>query len=128
QDGQDGGQNVVGFGQTSGPLVAAGQPAHSGFDDGHAPRSQQAQVLLDGRLLPHLGVHGRADHDGRPGGEEGGRQQVVGDAVGVAADDAGSGGRHQHEIGRLAQAGVRYGIGSVGRRGSRRDDVVGGGG
>ena len=43
----------------------------------HAPAAQRRQVLLHRRVLPHLGVHRRADDHRRPGGEQRGRQQVA---------------------------------------------------
>ena len=53
---------------------------------------------------------------GRLGGEQGGGQQVVGDAGRVGADDPGGGGGHDHQVGRLAEAGVRDGVGVVEQR------------
>ena len=41
------------------------------------------EVVLHRGVLPHLGVHRRADHDRGPGGEQRGGEQVVGDAGGV---------------------------------------------
>ena len=77
------------------------------------PRAaQHGQVVLHRRVLPHLGVHRRADHDRRPGGEQGGGEQVVGDAGGVGAEQAGGGRAHHDEVGRLAEAGVRDGVGA----------------
>ena len=60
-------------------------------DHVHAAAAQRRQVLLHGRVLPHLGVHGRAHHHRGPGGEQGGGEQVVGDAGGVGADEPGGG-------------------------------------
>ena len=72
------------LGQPARADVAARQTAGRGLDDVDAPAPQRGQVVLRRRVLPHLGVHGRADHDGRTGGEEGGGEEVVGDARGVA--------------------------------------------
>ncbi len=35
-----------------------------------APLGEHREVVLDRGVLPHLGVHGRADHDRCPGGEQ----------------------------------------------------------
>jgi hypothetical protein len=77
----------------------------------HAPAGQGGQVVLHGRVLPHLGVHGRAHHHGRLGGQQGGGEQVAGDARGVAADDPGGRRDDDDQVGRLPQARVRYGVG-----------------
>ena len=61
----DGGDDVVRLGQAAGALVAAGQAADGGLDDVHAAAAQGGEVVLHGRVLPHLGVHGRADDDRR---------------------------------------------------------------
>ena len=50
------------------------------------PRDRSvARFCLDRRVLPHLGVHGRAHHHGGRRGHQRGGQQVVGQAVGVAS-------------------------------------------
>ena len=76
----DGGHDVGRLGQAAGPHVAAGQTADAGLDHVDAAAAQHRQVVLHGRVLPHLGVHGRADHHRAPGGQQRGREQVVGDA------------------------------------------------
>ena len=43
----------------------------SGGDHGHPPAHEGGQVLADARVLPHLGVHGRAHEHRGPGGEQG---------------------------------------------------------
>ena len=62
----DGGHDVGRLGQASGADVTAGQPALAGVHHVHAPAAQRGQVVLDGGVLPHLGVHGRADHHRGP--------------------------------------------------------------
>ena len=76
--------------------------------------------MLDGVLLPHLGVHGRTDDDRGARGQERGREKVVGDAVCVTADDARRGRRHHDHVCRLAETGVGNGLGSVEERRARR--------
>ena len=80
QDGVDGRHDPFGRGEPSGADVTAGEATGLGLDDVHAPALQRRQVLLDRGVLPHLGVHGGAQHDRRPGGEERGREQVGGAA------------------------------------------------
>ena len=59
-------------------------------------------------MLPHLGVHGRADDDRRGGGQQDVDEQVVGDAGGVGAEEAGGGRGHQHHVGRPGQGDVGH--------------------
>ena len=49
----------------------------SGSTTMHAAAAQRGEVVLHRRVLPHLGVHRRADDHRSPGGEQRGRQQVV---------------------------------------------------
>ena len=97
----------VGIGEPAGADVAAGQPADAGLDDVHAAAAQRGEVLDDGRVLPHLGVHRRADEHRRPRGEQRVRQQVGGEAGGVGADHPGRGRGDDDEVGGLAEPGVR---------------------
>ena len=87
------------LGQPPGPDVAPGQPALARRHHVHPAPAQGGQVLLDGGVLPHLGVHGRAHHHRRPGGEHGGGEQPVGDPGGVAAEEAGRGRGHHDQVG-----------------------------
>ena len=59
--------------------------ARRGVDHVHAPSAQRGEVVLHRRVLPHLGVHRGRDEHRRPGGEQRGGEQVVGDAGGVLA-------------------------------------------
>ena len=88
----------------------------SGLHDVDAAAAQHAQVVLHGGVLPHLGVHGRAHQDRRPGGEQDVGEQVVADAGGVEARGPGGGGRDEHQVGRLAEVGVRDRVGFVPQR------------
>ena len=60
--------------------VPAGQPPALGRDDLDAAPLQGGQVVAHRRVLPHLGVHGRADQHRRPGGQQrgarGGRRRA----------------------------------------------------
>ena len=112
EDALDGGHDVGRLGQAARALVAAGQAADAGLDHVDAAAAQHGQVVLHGRVLPHLGVHGRAHDDRRPGGQQGGGEQVVGDAGGVGAEHPGGGRRHHDEVGALAEPGVRDRLGA----------------
>ena len=72
------------------------------------PRSaQHGDVVDDGRVLPHLGVHRRADHDRRAGGEQRVGEQVGRQTHPVRGDDPRRGRGHEDEVGPLADLGVR---------------------
>ena len=113
-------RDAGGVGQAAGADVAAGQATRFGLEDVHAPAAQRCEVLLHGRVLPHLGVHRGAHQHGRTGGEQGRGQQVVGDPGRVLPDELGGGGRDDDEVGALAEAGVRDRVGSVEQRRARR--------
>src|ERR1700735_3727578 len=49
----------AGSGQRAGAGVRAGQPPGGGLKHQRAPVPQQRRAGLGGRVLPHLGVHGR---------------------------------------------------------------------
>src|SRR5690606_30945727 len=134
QDACDGSDDVVGLGEAAGPDVAAGQAADAGGNDVHAAALEQGDVVLHGRVLPHLGVHGGAHHDRGSGGDQGVEEQVLADAGGVEADHPGGGGSHQHEVSGLAEVRVRDGallvperrpgpLGAEGVEGGATDEV-----
>ena len=75
--------------------------------------AQPGDVVDDGRMLPHLGMHGGAEHHRRPGGQQGGGEEVRGDPCRVAADQAGGGRGDHDQVGALTEAGVRDGLGPV---------------
>ena len=101
----DGGDDRRRVGQAAGPDVTAGQAPGLGLDDVDAARAQRGDVRLDRRVLPHLGVHRRADDDRRTGG-----QQHVGEQVG----------------GQARRVGGRAAAPSPGRRRSGRRSARGG--
>jgi hypothetical protein len=74
-------------------------------------------------VQPHLGVHGRDEHDRTRGGEQGGGQQVVGAAHGRAREQVGGGRRDDDELGVLPDAHVGH-LGHV-RPHVGRDRVAG---
>ena len=78
------------------------------------PRARRtARLCLDGRVLPHLGVHGRAHHHRGGGRHQRGGEEVVGEPAGVPGQQVGGGRRHHDQVGPLAQAGVGNGRGLV---------------
>ena len=90
--------------------VPAGQAAFGRLEHVHAPPAQHRDVVLHRRVLPHLGVHGRADQHRGTSGEQGSAQQVGRNTRRVAADQAGGGGRHHYRIGVPAELDVRDNI------------------
>ncbi len=75
------------------------------------PRDRRSdEVVLHRRVLPHLGVHGGADHHRRPGGQQHVGQQIVGVPRRVGRQQLRGGRRHQDQVGLLAQGRVRDGV------------------
>ena len=77
---------VAGSASRPGPDVAR-RPGGPPRASTTAPRAGAgvARLSCDRRVLPHLGVHGRADQHRGPGGQQRGGEQVVGQAGGVAS-------------------------------------------
>ena len=89
--------------------VAARKPPALGRDDLDAPALEGGQVVPNRGVLPHLGVHGRAQDHRRPRRQQRGTQEIVGEPGGVAGDGV-RGGRHDHDqIGGLAEPRVGNG-------------------
>ncbi len=101
------GDDVDRVGEPAGTDVTAGQPSDRRLDDVDASAAQRLEVLDDGRVLPHLGVHRRAQQHRRPRGEQRVGEQVGGEARGVGTDDAGGGRCDDDEVGVLPEPGVR---------------------
>lgn len=59
-------------------------------------------------MLPHLGVHGGREDDRTAGGEQGVREEVVGDAVGRLGEHVGRRRGHDDEVGVLPDADVGH--------------------
>ena len=100
-------------GQAPGAGVRAGEPTLGRLQDDDAPLAELGDIAPGRRVLPHLGVHGRGQHDRAPRGEQHIRQQVVRDAVGGAGDEIGGGRDDEDEIGLLAQADVPDLVGPI---------------
>ena len=112
--------DVGGLGQPARADVAAGQPPGRRVAPRARPAAQPGDVVDHGRVLPHLGVHGRAEQHGGAGRQQGGGEQVRRDPRRVAADQAGGGRGDQDQIGGLAQPGVRDRLRFVPQRGADR--------
>ena len=69
--------------------------------------AKHRDVLDDARVLPHLGVHRRADHDGRPRGDQRVGQQVGRQTHPVGGDQPGGRRGDDDQVGPLADLGVR---------------------
>ena len=108
------------IGQPSSPGIAPSQAADGGPFDVDAAATQRGDVLGDCRVLPHLGVHGRADEHRRPRGEQRGHQQVVRQAGGVGGDHPGRGGSDDDEVRGLPEPRVRDRISGVPELGLHR--------
>ncbi len=96
------GHDAVGVGHPPRAVDAAGQLAGARFHHEHPSVAQQAHVALGGRVLPHVGVHGRSDHHGLGEGQAHGGEEIVGDAVGHLGQRVGRGRSDDHDVGLLA--------------------------
>jgi hypothetical protein len=86
--------------------VAACETARFGIDDHDPAPAQRREVLLHRGVFPHLGVHRGAHDDRCCRGQQGGGQQLVGDAGCVGADEAGRRRGDDDCVGALAHARV----------------------
>src|SRR5262249_58391006 len=98
-----GNDDAFGLGEAAGADVTAGEARLLGVDDADAARAQLGEVVLDGGVLPHLGVHRRGEDHGRFRREQRRGEQVVRDAVGVLADEVGGGGGDHDDVGGAAE-------------------------
>ena len=114
------GHDVLRRGQPAGAHVPSGQASDRGLHHDHSPPAERGQVVLDGRVLPHLGVHRRADDDGSAGGQQRGDEEVTRDPRRVRAEHPGRRRRDHDQVGLLTQPGVRDGVGVVPQRCVRR--------
>ena len=58
-----GGEDLVGLRQPTGARVDTREPSDSGIKHHVATLAQRPHIGLGGGVLPHLGVHGRREHD-----------------------------------------------------------------
>ncbi len=87
------------------PHVTAGEATGDGIDHVHPAAAEGVDVLLEPRVLPHLGVHRRRHEHGSTGGEERRGEQVVGDAVRTCRAIAAVAGATIDQVGPLAEVG-----------------------
>ena len=80
---------------------AAGQFACPRLDDGHAALAQRFNIRLRGRMVPHIHVHRRRNHDRRRCGEIKRGKKIVGDAVSELGQNVGRGGSNNQRVGPL---------------------------
>ena len=99
--------DLGGLGQPARAGVGAGEPADGGLEHDHAAAAQRRDVVLRGRVLPHLGVHRRREHDRAARGEQDVGEQVVGEAVRGPGQQVGGGRGDEDEVGLLAEPDVR---------------------
>jgi hypothetical protein len=99
-------EDFRGFSHSAGTDLAAAEPAICGADDVDAIGAELGDISLDGRGIPHVGVHGGSDKDGAAGDEEGGAEEVVGESEGDAGDAACSGGGDDSNLGTAGETDV----------------------
>jgi hypothetical protein len=95
-----------GVGQPAGSDVTSGQTALLRRHHDDAALAEHGKVVLDRRVLPHLGVHGRAHHHRGRGGHQRRSQEIVGDPPGIPGQQIDGRRCHHDQIGALAQAGM----------------------
>ena len=88
---------------------AGGQAARRGADDVRAAPLERRQVLLEGGMLVHVGVHGGGEKQRRLGGQGRGGEGVVGEAEGELGDDVGRGRGDDQQVGAGGQGDVLHG-------------------
>ena len=98
---KDGSDNGFVFGETSLAHHAAGEISGAGLDHFHTPLAQDFQIRLGCRMIPHVDVHGRRDHDRCRGGEVKSSQEVSGDALREVGQNIRRSRNHDERINRL---------------------------
>ena len=107
-----------------------GQPARATMPQARYPSSgstmrwprcaQHLQVRLRGRVLPHVGVHGRRQHHRAGEGQIESGEEIVGQAVRELGQQVGGGGRDHQQLVLLGHADVLDGARQSGVRAGRR--------
>ena len=100
--------DLVGFAHPARTRVAAGERSVCRPDHVHAPGPERDHVRHRRRVLPHLGVHRWRDEHRCAGGEQGGAEQVGGEAGRHRRDRVGGGRRHHDQVGSLAERHVPH--------------------
>ncbi|CAB4852580.1 unannotated protein [freshwater metagenome] len=109
QNSLDRGDDALGCSQATSTDIAAGQTTLFGFNDVHTPRSQRGDVGLHGWVLPHFGVHRRADHHGRSRGKQHIGEQIGTEPGRIRGQEAGRCRSDDDQISGLPQHRVRDG-------------------
>jgi hypothetical protein len=102
----DFGDQDLRVGQAAFAFPPTGEKAIVGLDDTEAVRPQPAYIGLHQRILPHVDVHRRCQHDRRADCEEHGGDHIVSDADGKLADDVGGRRRDHDRVGTVGKANV----------------------
>ena len=113
QQGQGLGDDPVGLGQPPDPGVLARQAPGVGGEHRQSTATQRGDVLLGGRVEPHLGVHGGGQQHGRGGGEDRRGEQVVGPSRRDTGQQIRRRGSDHHELRPLPHRDVLDGGGIV---------------
>ena len=91
--------DALGLGQAAWPRCPASQQAFLRLDDQVAAAFQDRQILLGGRMYPHIAVHRGRQHHRASESQVGGGKEVVSQPVGQALQQFGGGGRdHQNVV------------------------------
>jgi hypothetical protein len=83
---------------------AAGHRPFARPDTLHAAALEQGEVRLRGWVVPHAPIHRRRDQRRLVAGQQGGRGEIVGEALRHLGDDVRGRRRHDDEVGLPAQA------------------------
>ena len=104
--GERGVEDRLGLRHPSRSAVAAGELAALGPTTMTPALAQRRHVVDGGGVAPHLGVHRRRHDDRCRGGEQGRAEEVVRESRGHLRQGVRRRGRHDHEVGRLAERDV----------------------
>ena len=69
---------------------------------------QSLDILLNCRMMQHLGIHGWRDEHRLVAGQKESREGIVGNAVGKLPNDIGCSGGHYQRIGPFCQCNMLY--------------------
>ena len=88
--------------------IATSQSAYDRIDDMIAISLKFGKIILQDRVLPHAGIHGGRNQLGCAGGQHGGGEHVVADAVSQFANNVCCTGSHNKQIAALGQRYMFY--------------------
>jgi len=107
--------DVERLGHAARAVFAARHHAVAGADREHAVGREGRPVAARGGVEPHADVHGGGQQHALVGGEQQGRGEVVGEALGHLGHEVRGSGRHHQEFGAARQLDMAH-LGLVGER------------